>query len=198
MQILSLRRTVSSGTGDHSVSRGNALSEEGVRDQGFELFKTGTIRRLSPTHYVVKARSAAGWNLVELRDGIWICDCKSADAECAHLYAAQLHRSTSRPQPDQFDEAHLRCRYCGSVDVASSGYRFNARGIARRYRCNECLRKFSIPHVQTTKGTVPSEMAWILNEIGMLTTKLTDLLSELNMKLDTITTASGRVESEVN
>jgi hypothetical protein len=37
-------------------------------------------------------------------------------------------------------------------------------------------------------------MAWILNEIGMLTTKLTDLLSELNLKLDTIANASNPVK----
>ena len=172
------------------------MYEDKTRELGFEIFKKGLVRRLSSIHYVARNANDEGWQLVELKNGKWHCDCNSAGSECAHLYAAQLHRSTSKLQPEQFDEAHLKCRYCGSLDVASSGYRFNARGIARRYRCNECLRKFSIPYVQTTKGTVPSEMAWILNEIGMLTTKLTDLLSDLNMKLDTITNASNPMKSE--
>jgi hypothetical protein len=34
-------------------------------------------------------------------------------------------------------------------------------------------------------------MAWVLNEIGMVTTKLTDLLSELNLKIDTIAKIDG-------
>ena len=170
------------------------MSEDKSREKGFEIFRAGFVRRLSHTHYIAKNAEGEGWRLIELKDGKWRCDCKSTPSECPHLYASRLLRTTCRLPSDQIDGGHLKCRYCGSVDVASSGYRFNTRGIARRYRCNECLRKFSIPYVETTGNSIPSEMAWILNEIGMLTTKLTDLLSELNLKLDTIANASNPVK----
>jgi hypothetical protein len=33
-------------------------------------------------------------------------------------------------------------------------------------------------------GTRPLELVWLLNEIGMLTSKLTDLLTEVNDKME--------------
>jgi hypothetical protein len=86
------------------------------------------------------------------------------------------------------DGSNLKCRYCGSPDVARCGFRYNTRGIARRYRCNECERKFSIPHVQNDSAAQPSELAWLLNEIGMLTSKLSELLSALNNRMELIET----------
>jgi hypothetical protein len=160
--------------------------QDKVRQEGFEIFKKGFIRRLSPTHYVVKALGAEAWQLVELREGKWQCDCKADDLFCAHKYAAQLSRSTSKVQPDLIDESHLKCRYCSSPDIAGCGFRYNARGISRRYRCNDCQRKFSIPHIENSLQTNPSELVWLLNEVGMLTTKLTELLSELNNRIDTL------------
>jgi hypothetical protein len=68
--------------------------------------------------------------------------------------------------------------------VARCGFRYNARGIARRYRCNECQRKFSIIHIVTTPDARPSDLLWLLNEIGMLTSKLTELLAELNNRIE--------------
>ena len=155
-----------------------------VRKEGFEIFKAGLVRRLSPTHYVAKNTSANGWQVIEIKQGKWVCDCGSKDEWCIHLYAAQLHRSTSKLQPEQIDESNLKCRYCGSPDVARCGFRYNARGIARRYRCNDCQRKFSIPHIHSNLGTKPSEADWLLNEIGMLTAKLTDLLTDLSNKME--------------
>jgi hypothetical protein len=160
------------------------MSEDKAREEGFTIFKKGLIRRLSPTHYVVKAPGAEAWQLVELKDGKWRCDCEAGEAFCAHLYAAQLNRSTSKLQLELADESHLKCRYCGSLDVAGCGFRYNARGIARRFRCNDCQRKFSIPHVQNVANSKPDDMVWLLNEVGMLTSRLTDLVSELNRKLE--------------
>jgi hypothetical protein len=114
------------------------MFEDKVRKEGFEIFKKGLVRRLSPTHYVAKTLTADAWRLVELKNGKWICDCTANDECCVHAYATQLHRSTSKFQPEQFDEEHLKCRYCGSPDVARCGFRYNARGISRRYRCNDC------------------------------------------------------------
>lgn len=94
---------------------------------------------------------------------------------------------------EQVDEAHLKCRYCGSLDVARCGFRYNARGIARRYFCHDCQRKFSIPHVENTVPGKPAELVWLLNEVGMLISKLTDLVSELNTR---ITTASDQMDIE--
>jgi len=44
--------------------------------------------------------------------------------------------------------------------------------------------KFSIPYVDGS--TDPLELGWLLNESGMLTTKLTELLSDLNDHMEFI------------
>jgi hypothetical protein len=75
-------------------------------------------------------------------------------------------------------------RYCGSPDVARSGFGYNARGIARRYRCNNCQREFSIPHTEAAMNGKPVEIVWLLDEVGLLTAKLTDLLRKLIDKLE--------------
>jgi DNA-directed RNA polymerase subunit RPC12/RpoP len=162
------------------------LSEDKSREEGFKIFRNGLVRRLSSTHYVAKNAANEPWCLIELREGRWDCDCKSAEPPCAHLYAAQLQRTTSRLPPDTIEETLLKCRYCSSPDITSCGFRYNARGIARRYRCNDCQRKFSIPHVQGSPGAKPSELVWLLNQLGMLTSKLTELLDELNLRLESI------------
>jgi DNA-directed RNA polymerase subunit RPC12/RpoP len=167
------------------------MFEDKVREEGFEIFKKGLVRRLSPTHFVAKASEARGWQIVELHNGKWTCDCELNIDGCVHLYAAQLMRATSKLQPEQVDEAHLKCRYCGSPDISGCGFRYNSHGIARRYRCNDCQRKFSIPHVQGSLGTKPSELVWLLDQLGMLTSKLTDLLEELNMRLESIGTTQA-------
>jgi hypothetical protein len=170
-------------TSNHFIGRGDSLSEENIREQGFELFKTGTVRRLSPTHYVAKALSAIGWNLIELKDGVWVCDCNPTGAPCAHVYATQLDRYSSKAKEETSDESHVKCRYCSSIDVAGCGFRYGARGISRRYFCRDCHRKFSIPYVQSNPNK-PNELAWLLNEIGFLLAKLNEVVSRVNSKLD--------------
>ena len=160
------------------------MSEENIRDEGFDIFKNGTVRRLSTNHYVVKTQSANGWNLVELKDGIWTCDCNPTSKPCPHVYSTQLHRYASREREQEQDETHLKCRYCSSIDIASCGFRYGARGIARRYFCRDCQRKFSIPYVHANHDNKPNELAWLLNELGMLITRLNQLISQLDMKLD--------------
>jgi DNA-directed RNA polymerase subunit RPC12/RpoP len=171
------------------------MFEDKVREEGFEIFKKGLVRRLSPTHFVAKVSEASGWQIVELLNGRWTCDCGSSPDSCVHLYATQLKRSTSRLQPEQVDEDHLKCRYCGSPDIARCGFRYNARGIARRYRCNDCERKFSIPHFQSSMQTRPSELVWLLNEMGMLTSKLAELLSELNDRIELVERRAAEASS---
>lgn len=162
------------------------ISDE-TRKEGFEIFKKGLVRRLSSTHYVAKLPTAESWQLVELKDGKWMCDCPNGGS-CVHLFASQLCRSTSKLQ--QQDDVHLKCRHCGSLDISRCGFRYNARGIARRYLCNDCQRKFSIPHIQTRLQTKPSELVWLMSEIGMLTSKLSELLSELNNHMELIGTTT--------
>jgi tRNA(Ile2) C34 agmatinyltransferase TiaS len=167
------------------------LSEDKNREEGFQLFRKGLVRRLSSTHYVAKVSADEGWQLIELRDGKWNCDCNSKEAPCVHMHAAQLLRTTSRVSIEEIDEAHLKCRYCSSPDIARCGFRYNSRGIARRYRCNDCQRKFSIPHIQNTIQTKPLELTWLMSEIGMLASKLTELLSALNDQIELIGTSSS-------
>ena len=164
------------------------MTENEDREKGFEIFRKGLVRRLSSTHYVAKNDPGDAWWLIELKDGRWQCDCQSAVAECSHLYASQLHRTTAKLPPEQFDESRLKCRYCGSPDLARAGFRYNSRGIVRRYRCNDCQRKFSIPHVQRDVEATPSELIWLVNEVGMLTSKLTDLLTDLDTRIEVLGT----------
>ncbi len=76
--------------------------------------------------------------------------------------------------------AFLVCRHCGSPDVSRCGFRYNAYGISRRLRCNECLRKFSVKYTDSNE-TSPSEMTWLLAEIGMVLTKLEELIERIPM-----------------
>ncbi len=161
------------------------MNEDSLREEGFAIFKNGSLRRLSPTHYVVKSQASTGWNLVELKEGKWLCDCKANGGTCPHIFATQFQRYGSKEKPEDFDEAHLKCRYCGSVDIAGCGFRYGARGISRRFVCHDCMRKFSIPYTNTSPESKPQEMTWLLNQVGQLTTKLTDLLQEINAKLET-------------
>ena len=161
------------------------MNEDEIREIGFNIFKSNMIRRLSSKYYVVKSQTAEGWHIVEIKQGKWICDCSSNQDLCPHLYATKLDRSTTKLQPEQFDETNLKCRYCGSPDVAKCGFRYNSRGISRRYKCMDCSRKFSINYIENSLQK-PSEIVWLLNEVSSLTTKLTDLLSELNLRLENI------------
>jgi hypothetical protein len=61
------------------------LSGENFREEGFSIFKNGSLRRLSPTHYVVKSQEGDGWHSIELKDGKWICDWKANVATCPHV-----------------------------------------------------------------------------------------------------------------
>jgi hypothetical protein len=167
-----------------------ALSEESIREEGFTIFKEGTVRRLSPTHYVVKSQAANSWRLVELKDAIWVCDCNSSGAPCPHAYSVQLHRYATKEKAHQLDESRLKCRYCSSIDIAGCGFRYGARGISRRYFCRDCQRKFSIPYVNSNPDSKPNDIAWLLNELGMLVTQLTRVIAGLNEKLDHFSSCS--------
>jgi len=161
------------------------MTEDEIREKGFEIFRNGFVRRLSPLHYVVKNTTEGAWYLVELHEGKWGCDCNS-ETSCEHLYAARLRRTTSRLQPEPIDETNLKCRYCGSPDLHRCGFRYNAHGLARRYYCNDCQRKFSIPYIRGNAQQGPSELTWILNELGMVAAKLNELLSDLNLRCNIV------------
>jgi len=61
--------------------------------------------------------------------------------------------------------------------------------IMRRYVCHDCQRKkFSIPRIQADTTTKPTELVWLLNEVGLVTLKLTELLTEMNNRLETLCT----------
>jgi hypothetical protein len=134
----------------------------------------------------VKSQEGNGWNLVELREGKWICDCGVNGPACPHLYAAQFHRYGSKEKQEDLDEAHLKCRYCSSIDIAGCGFRYGARGISRRFVCHDCLRKFSIPYTNVSAESKTQELTWLLNQVGQLTTKLTDLIQAINAKLEIV------------
>ncbi len=98
---------------------------------------------------------------------------------CKHRYAVRLTAVSLRVQ-EPADDTSLVCRYCGSPDVSRCGFRYNAYGISRRLRCNECLRKFSIKYTNSADKS-PSELTWLLAEIGMVLTKLEELIERASL-----------------
>jgi hypothetical protein len=164
-------------------------SDAPFNDVGYRIFKDGLVRRFNPTLFAVRKEDKKGWFLVELRDGQWACDCGAGDASgtlgnCPHVYAALLSSATQRVELEESsevaEERPIRCRYCGSPDISKVGFRYNARGISRRYLCNECRRKFSVPYVEPhAVHGLPSGTLWLLTQVAMLTSKLNELLSDL-------------------
>jgi transcription elongation factor Elf1 len=132
-----------------------------------------------------------GYRIVELKDGKWICDCfhyAQSGEFCEHIYAAQLARKANRSYETEIspsDEDKLKCRYCGSLDISRCGFRYNARGISRRYYCHECERKFSIRIIESQQAisNVPAEVVWLLDEIGLQMSRLNELLVQLDSRL---------------
>ncbi|GEM_PF-1577460 len=173
-------------------THGNTISDETSR-LGYKLFREESVRRFNPSLFAVREETGKGWFLVELKEGRWTCDCSAQSTNdnmdyCAHVYAALLssavRRTESEESSETFEERTIKCKYCGSPDYSRVGYRYNAHGIARRYFCNECRRKFSVPYVepQATLGA-PSGTLWILSQVAMLTSKLNDLLRDLDEKI---------------
>jgi len=170
---------------------------EEVKKKGFDLFcDKDALRRLTPDITAVKG-DVEGYRIVEFNDGRWICDCfrfSQNNESCEHVYAAQLARNANRRFEKEIassDESSLKCRYCGSPDVSRCGFRYNARGISRRYFCQECERKFSIRIVESQQAivNVPAEVVWILNEVGLQVSRLNELLTQLDTKLTQYSTS---------
>jgi transposase-like protein len=151
-----------------------------LNQKGFELFKANKVRRINPTHFLVKTEDSVGSFVVELLDGKWVCDCDHKSEECEHRYAARLAAVSQRLQEEPTEDSKLVCRYCGSPDISRCGFRYNAYGISRRLRCNECLRKFSVKYTNNS-ASPPSEITWLIAEIGMVLTKLEELIDRIFM-----------------
>ena len=63
--------------------------------------------------------------------------------------------------------------------------------------CNECQRKFSIAYVEAASFGAPSGILWLLTQIGMLTSKLNDLLTDLNNKIPEASSANLTGDKQV-
>jgi hypothetical protein len=171
-----------------------SLDQE-TKKRGFDLYATeGVVRRLSLNLTAVKTGLEGYW-IVELKDGKWSCDCINGhkDGNCEHIYAAQLawRANKSLEKVETPNEPTLKCRYCGSPDIRRCGYRYNSLGINRRYFCNECERKFSmrLVNTETAVANVPPEVLWLINEIGTQTSRLNELLIQLDSKLTALAQA---------
>lgn len=185
--------------------------EDSVQDEvnrlGYKLFREGSVRRFNPSLFAVKREDRVGWHLVEAKNGKWICDCNPDNtdenpAPCAHVYAALLSSATHRVQSEEpceeGEEKPIRCRYCGSPDISKVGFRYNARGISRRYLCNECRRKFSVPYVEPQASiSAPSGTLWLLSQVAMLVSKLNDLLRDLEDRV-VLSTKADRAGQTAN
>jgi hypothetical protein len=172
---------------------------------GYKLFREGSVRRLNPGLFAVRKEDGKGWVIVELKEGKWACDCEhhnagDEDDQCPHVYAALLSSMTQKAAADQTDDElearSIKCRYCGSPDISRVGFRYNARGISRRYLCNECRRKFSVPYVEphAVQG-LPSGTLWLLSQVAMLTSKLNDLLKDLDDRVASTTRGADTPDS---
>ena len=164
---------------------------QSMEEKGLQLLKASVVTKVSPTLLLVKTQTGEGWHKIELTKGDWTCDCdleKAANGYCPHIYASILYLATSRIEISDEDNpmelATLRCRYCGSVDVSRAGFRYNSRGIVRRIFCSECKRKFSILYTEAQTSTHPSGVLWLLAEISMITSKLSELITGLSEALE--------------
>jgi DNA-directed RNA polymerase subunit RPC12/RpoP len=174
------------------------MSEENspsLKETGLAAYRSNKVRRIGPKHFLVKTESGIGSYLVEVNSGTWVCECSPTSANCPHRYAARLCAASAVPLNSEDDRAEMRCRYCGSPDISGCGYRYNAYGISRRYRCNECLRKFSVKYLDRGLGNQPpSEFMWLISEISMVLSKLEDLLEKIQLNLPFDKSNSARVE----
>jgi hypothetical protein len=147
--------------------------------EGFSLYRADKVRRVTPTQFLVKTENQVGSFLVEIREGEWNCEC-GVTKDCAHRHAAQLCSTATRLTTPE--DLNLKCRYCGSSDISGSGYRYNAYGISKRIRCNECHRKFSLKQPNSSAfNRLPSETLWLLSEIGMVLNKLELLIEKCTL-----------------
>ncbi len=168
----------------------NSISDEANR-LGYRLFREDSVRRFNPSLFAVKREDGKGWCLVELKEGKWTCDCTPSNDDgeyCPHIYAVLLSSATRRISSEESsetaEERPMKCRYCASLDISRVGFRYNTRGISRRYLCNECHRKFSVSYVEPHAVLgLPSGTLWILSQVAMLTSKLNDLLRDLNDRI---------------
>jgi|SRR5208337_3105436 len=150
-----------------------------LTQEGFSLYRAGKVRRLTPTQFLVKTEQGTGSFLVEFLEGGWKCECGIAE-DCSHRHAAQLAATTATLTVPE--DLNLKCRYCGSPDISGTGYRYNAYGISKRIRCNECHRKFSIKQSNSSGfDQLPSETVWLLSEIGMVLNKLELLIEKCTL-----------------
>ena len=169
------------------MSIAKKTADEETNMIGYELFRQGSVRRFNPSLFAVR-KDLQSWFIVELKEGKWICDCNQTADNCPHIYAVLLSSASDRIQAEtveeSFEDEPIKCRYCSSPDVSRVGFRYNARGIARRYLCNECRRKFSLPYIepQATLGA-PSGTLWLLSQVAMLTSKLNLLLKDLDDRI---------------
>lgn len=170
-----------------------ASADNETNQLGYRLFREGSVRRFNPSLFAVKGEDDKGWVLVEFKEGRWVCDCSTSDpnhdvSHCPYVYAALLYSATYRAELEESseiaEEKPMKCRYCGSPDISKVGFRYNSRGISRRYFCGECRRKFSVAYVepQAVAGA-PSETLWLLSQVAMLTSKLNDLLRDLDERI---------------
>jgi len=114
------------------------------------------------------------------------------------VYAALLSSAAYRSDADGVNEEveekerTLRCRYCGSPDISRVGFRYNARGISRGYLCNECRRKFSILYVEPSSALgAPAGVLWLLSQVAMLASKLSELLKDLERTISSTGASIG-------
>jgi len=120
----------------HGFKLSEASSEDVAAKSGFEIYRANKVKRLGPNQFLVKTDVGVGSYFVERVDGGGNCDCSPNLSYCAHRHAARLCAA-------------------GSVDVSRCGFRYNSYGIARRYKCNECMRKFSLKY---TDGAFASRL----------------------------------------
>ena len=106
----------------------------------------GQIERVSETMFAVKSQSNSGaFHRVEWRDGKWVCDCADyarRQRPCKHVYAVNFLLDLPRIVLSNSGAFNRFCKYCGSSNVSTKGFRYNKSGPVRLYICRDCGRRF--------------------------------------------------------
>lgn len=130
------------------------ISENPRELRGLAILAMGNqIKRLNASTYRVQSQNGNGSYLVIKEGREWKCECPDhvyRSVVCKHIYTVHFslnlrQRVTSRNLGfEDLCEPETSCKYCGSTKIIKSGQRKNKKGVAQRFLCKECGRRFIV------------------------------------------------------
>ncbi len=124
--------------------------------RGLQVLASGAnaVIRMSPRHYRVRSWSGRRYYDVRSDGWRWVCSCPDFQIDsqlCIHCWAVELSlriRAEAEPvksprPPHAVSIEEPCCSHCGAKGPTRKGYRRCKKGIAQRYLCKQCGRRFT-------------------------------------------------------